>query len=250
MSTIAIFSDVHGNLPALKTVLKDIETRNADQVYCLGDLVDFAPWTNEVIELIKKAKIPCLMGNHDERIAFNQDIVPLNKHSIKETAARTTAINYTKKVITPANRNYLANLPFQLTLTYHLKGKPFNIVLVHASTRSNDEYIYEDHDQNDVQEMMAEQNASLLIMGHTHESYIKKILTSDQQEEMVINCGSAGRSKEGAPLATYLLLTIENEHIKANIIKLEYPVQETVNGIRQSGIPDFYADFLITQPGI
>lgn len=244
MSRIAIFSDVHGNLPALQTVLKDIKARNTDQIYCLGDLVDFAPWTNEVIELIKTSQIPCLMGNHDERIAFNQDIIPLKKHDTDETAVRTIAINYTKKTITQANRNYLTNLPRQLTLTYHIKGKLFNILLVHASTRSNDEYIYEDHDQNDVHEMLAQQNANMLIMGHTHESYIKKMLTKGEKENMIINCGSVGRSKEGAPLATYLLLDIEDEHIKANIIKLEYPVQETVTGIRQSGIPDFYADFL------
>lgn len=246
MSRIAIFSDVHGNLPALQTVLKDIENRNTDQIYCLGDLVDFAPWPNEVIELIRNLNIPCLMGNHDERIAFNYDIIPLKKHTADETAARITAINYTKKTITQANRNYLTNLPAQLTLTYHIKGKPFTITLVHASTRSNDEYIYEDHDQNDIQEMLSQQNADVLIMGHTHESYIKKILTKDEQEKMIINCGSVGRSKEGAPLATYLLLDVEAGHIKANIIRLAYPVQETIAGIRHSGIPDFYANFLIS----
>ncbi|MEI7489572.1 MAG: metallophosphoesterase family protein, partial [Chryseobacterium sp.] len=65
---IAIFSDVHGNLPALEVVLNDIEERGIDQKFCLGDLVDFAPWGNKVIEKIKSLNIPCLMGNHDERI--------------------------------------------------------------------------------------------------------------------------------------------------------------------------------------
>ncbi|MGY0036784.1 metallophosphoesterase family protein [Pedobacter sp. NJ-S-72] len=94
MSLIAIFSDVHGNLPALQAVLNDIEKRKADQVYCLGDLVDFAPWTNEVIETIKGLQIPCLMGNHDERIAFDHEVIPLAKHNQEETKAkaRTTAL--------------------------------------------------------------------------------------------------------------------------------------------------------------
>lgn len=54
MIQIAVISDIHGNLIALNEVLKDIKNRNISQVYCLGDLVDFAPWGNEVISLIKK----------------------------------------------------------------------------------------------------------------------------------------------------------------------------------------------------
>ncbi|WP_413733902.1 metallophosphoesterase family protein [Sodalis sp. RH21] len=51
---IAIFSDVHANLPALNAVLRDIDARGITDIFCLGDLVDFAPWPNEVIELIRK----------------------------------------------------------------------------------------------------------------------------------------------------------------------------------------------------
>src|SRR5471032_1038995 len=54
---IAIFSDVHANLPALKAVLSDIEARNITEMYCLGDLVDFAPWPNEVIDIIRERHI-------------------------------------------------------------------------------------------------------------------------------------------------------------------------------------------------
>lgn len=246
MSLIAIFSDVHGNLPALKTVLKDIESKNADQVYCLGDLVDFAPWTNEVIDLIKSSRIPCLMGNHDERIAFDKPIIPLSKHSEEETIARKTAINYTKIMISAANRAYLASLPRQLSLNYRFSNESVNILLVHASTRSNEEYIYENHDVTQVREMMNQYAADILVMGHTHESYIREVsFNTEEQKKLAVNCGSVGRSKEGYPHATYLLLAIDDQNIKAELIKLAYPVHETIEGIRQSGIPDFYADFLI-----
>lgn len=74
MIQIAIFSDVHGNLPALEVVLKDMDRRGIRQKFCLGDLVDFAPWGNEVIRKIRDQNIPCLMGNHDERIAFDMPV--------------------------------------------------------------------------------------------------------------------------------------------------------------------------------
>jgi predicted phosphodiesterase len=41
---IALFSDIHANLSALQAVLADIEGRNPDLIYCLGDLVGYAPY--------------------------------------------------------------------------------------------------------------------------------------------------------------------------------------------------------------
>lgn len=246
MSTIAIFSDVHGNLPALHAVLQDIDNRDIDQAYCLGDLVDFAPWPNEVIDLLKAERIPCLMGNHDERIAFNHPVIPLKKHSTEESIARLAAIGHTRKTIKPVNLDYLAGLPQQIEVSFNLRGRELRLLLVHASTRSNDEYVYEDHDQQDIEEMLTGKNADILVMGHTHESYIRTIPANEQRsEKLVINCGSVGRSKEKDPRATYLLLTIDEHRISPEIIRLDYPVQCTADAIRESGIPDFYAEFLL-----
>src|ERR1700761_9808690 len=97
MHTLAIISDLHANLPALQAVLKDIERKQPDAVFCLGDLVDFAPWPNQVIETIRQRKIPTIMGNHDERIAFDHAIVPLEKHTEEERAARVQAIEFTRR---------------------------------------------------------------------------------------------------------------------------------------------------------
>ena len=120
MIQIAVFSDVHGNLPALEVVLKDIEDRGIHQKFCLGDLVDFAPWGNEVIEKIRSLNIPCLMGNHDERIAFDIPVIPLSKHSEEETNSRFIAIDHSKKHITESNKRFLSELPFHLKLNYKI----------------------------------------------------------------------------------------------------------------------------------
>ncbi|HVS97763.1 MAG TPA: metallophosphoesterase, partial [Puia sp.] len=67
---IAILSDIHANLPALEAVLFDIGQQHADCIYCLGDLVNFAGWDNEVIHLVRQSNIPTVQGNHDEGIGF------------------------------------------------------------------------------------------------------------------------------------------------------------------------------------
>ncbi|MGI9582762.1 metallophosphoesterase family protein [Chryseobacterium sp. RRHN12] len=240
MIQIAVFSDVHGNLPALEVVLKDIEQRGIRQKFCLGDLVDFAPWGNEVIEKIRSLNIPCLMGNHDERIAFDIPVVPLSKHSEEETNARFIAIEHSKKHITIQNKKFLAELPFHLKLNYKTGKRHWNIQLVHSSLESNDTYLYESENDQVFRTMLESADADLVVMGHTHLSFKK--LFDDQT--WAVNCGSVGRSKEENRLASYLVLTLDEEKITPEIVQLPYPVDETVRQIQESGIPDYYASFL------
>ena len=244
MIEIAIFSDIHGNLPALNIILKDIEERGLNQLYCLGDLVDFAPWGNEVIEVIRALKIPCLLGNHDERIAFNLPIVPIPHHDYEETLQRTTAINHSKNTITGANKHWLSQLPYNIELQYKINNSFKKILLVHASTRSNDEYIHIGHNEEDLKSMFLSTGADAIVMGHTHISYNRK-LSFTTKDKFLINVGSVGRSREDDRLATYVILRIFENEIKAEIIKLEYPIQEVATAIYQSSIPNFYGDFLL-----
>ncbi|MET0959221.1 MAG: metallophosphoesterase family protein, partial [Psychrobacillus psychrotolerans] len=65
MSKIAIISDIHGNLTALESVLKDIEKRGVNQIFCLGDLVGKGPRGSECIELVRKHCDEVIYGNWD-----------------------------------------------------------------------------------------------------------------------------------------------------------------------------------------
>lgn len=240
MIQIAVFSDVHGNLPALEVVLNDIEKRGIRQKFCLGDLVDFAPWGNEVIEKIRSLNIPCLMGNHDERIAFDIPVIPLSKHTEEETHARFIAIDHSKKNITEQNKKFLAELPFHLKLNYKTGDKHWNIQLVHSSLESNDTYLYASESDEVFTSMLNRSEADLIVMGHTHLSFKKHF----ENNRWAVNCGSVGRSKEDNRLASYLVLTLEEKKITPEIVQLPYPVDETVRHIQESGIPDYYASFL------
>lgn len=240
MIQIAVFSDVHGNLPALEVVLKDIEKRGIRQRFCLGDLVDFAPWGNEVIEKIRSLNIPCLMGNHDERIAFNIPVVPLSKHSVEETNARFIAIDHSKKYITEENKKFLSELPFHLKLNYKVGEKHWSIQLVHSSLSSNDNYLYESEKDEIFTTMLKDSQSDVIVMGHTHLSFKKQF----ENKTWAINCGSVGRSKEENRLASYVVFTLDEEKITPEIIQIPYPIDETIRQIKESGIPDYYASFL------
>lgn len=67
---LAVFSDIHGNLQGLNAVLKDIETRGADVIWCGGDLVGYGANPGEVAEEVRRCGIPTIMGNYDDGIGY------------------------------------------------------------------------------------------------------------------------------------------------------------------------------------
>jgi predicted phosphodiesterase len=62
---MAAISDIHANVAALEAVLADMEQQNVDAVYCLGDLVGYAPFPNEVIDRIQR-EATTILGNYDD----------------------------------------------------------------------------------------------------------------------------------------------------------------------------------------
>jgi len=65
---IAVFSDVHGNLPALKAVVSSIESSGVDQVICLGDLAFKGPEPGDCVSLIRRMSILVVSGNTDDEL--------------------------------------------------------------------------------------------------------------------------------------------------------------------------------------
>ncbi|MGH2519209.1 MAG: metallophosphoesterase family protein, partial [Chloroflexota bacterium] len=51
---VGIISDVHSNLPALAAVLRDMG--RVDELWCLGDIVGYGPYPNQVVELLRQAE--------------------------------------------------------------------------------------------------------------------------------------------------------------------------------------------------
>ncbi len=72
---IALLSDIHGNLPAFEAFLADLDSRQPDAVYCLGDLIGYHVWPNEIIAEIRKRGIATLVGNHDLKLALMRVMV-------------------------------------------------------------------------------------------------------------------------------------------------------------------------------
>lgn len=107
---IAVFSDIHGNLPALDAVLADVGRPHVDAVYCLGDLVGYAPFPNEVTERIRREQIPTIVGNCDDGVGFDRDECGCAYRKEDERIRRQQSLEWTKARVTAENKAFLRTL--------------------------------------------------------------------------------------------------------------------------------------------
>jgi putative phosphoesterase len=232
---IALFSDIHANLPAFDSFLRDLDGRKADAVYCLGDLVGYNVWPNEIINEIRKRGIATLVGNHDLKVKV---LAQITNEELSETGK-----DYAYHIIEPENRAYLLTLPSHIKLEFKLNGQNMNVLMAHGSPRSVDEYVLEDTDSEYVTELMNESGANILCVGHSHKPY-HRIISEDKQ---VINLGSVGKPKDGNPQGCYVLLSIDDDvvdPIKVEFIRFDYDIEKAAKGIEDSPLPDELAERL------
>lgn len=231
--TIALFSDVHANLPAFEAFLNDLDQRKIDEVYCLGDLIGYHLSPNEVINEIRKRKISTIAGNHDLKLRnINRDD--------KEPK------NYAYQLVSEYNKNYLTRLPAFIKLDFQSAETALNVVFAHGSTRSVNEYVLEDTDEIYLLEMMREAKADVLCVGHSHKPF-HRIIQHQEKNKHIINIGSVGKPKDGNPDGCYVLLNINLDAanpFNVEFIRFKYDVEQSAKAIETSLLPNDLADRL------
>ena len=251
---IALFSDIHANLPALEAVLNDMDSQNLDSIFCLGDLVGYATWPNEVIREIRKRKIPTIAGNYDEGVGLASDDCGCAYKTDVDQDRGVQSINYTNKVVGSEERVYLRMLPSHLQIKYNINGEQINILMVHGSPRKINEYLFEDRPERSMVNIMREAGADILAFGHTHKPY-HKVFQSEEADANkflhAINIGSVGKPKDGDPRACYVVLHLDKEMtlkredaVRVEFRRVEYDFEKTARAIEESPLPNEFADML------
>ncbi len=237
---IALFSDVHANLPALEAFFENVEQQKPDAIYCLGDLVGYNVWPNEVIDEIRKRGIPVIAGNYDFGVGRTIDDCGCAYKTESETEMGKVSISYTNSVVKSEQREYLRTLPAHLRLEFQLNEDKKNLLLVHGSPRKINEYLFEDRDEKSMHRIMEQADADIMCFGHTHIPYHRII-----GNRHAINTGSVGKPKDGDPRGNYVILTINSGgKLDVEIIRFEYDVEKAARAVLDSPLPDHYAEAL------
>lgn len=231
---IAVISDVHGNLPALEAVLRDVEQQGADLTVCLGDLAFKGPAPGECVRRIRTLGIPCVHGNTDLALL----------HAAGHPGARPLPEGYTVDLdqmpflnwhlsrMADAELDYLAGLPFD----YRVAGIQF----VHASPRDCNAAIRPGQPADVLADRLHGTTAQCVVMGHIHEPFVQRL-----GERLLINAGAVGFSLDRDWRPAYVLLGTEGGAVIHR--RVEYAIDEAVALARSQGFcfpPDWYGETL------
>lgn len=250
----AVFSDIHNNLEAFQTTLKDIQKQNVEKYFCLGDLLGYGPKPAECVDLMmklcKEGKVEvCLLGNHDQATLYD----PEGFNRIAEAA-----VFWTREVLESARGSkararwdFIAERP----RLYRLKNE---FLFVHGSPRNPiNEYVFpEDIDDKDKMKKLFALVPKYCFMGHTHvpgifvdetngdgrfdylsfrdivEQHGGKFPLGDRK--LMINVGSVGQPRDLNPESCYAVVQYENG-ASDNFVEYHrtpYDVSKTQNEIQ------------------
>jgi putative phosphoesterase len=251
---IALFSDIHANLPALEAFFKSVEAQKPDTIYCLGDLVGYNIWPNEVINEIRKRGIPTIAGNYDQGMGLMSDDCGCAYKTEPEKDMGKISISYTNSVLLPDERRYLRTLPSHIKVEFQLNHDKLNLLLVHGSPRRINEYLFEDREEKSMLRIMEDSDADIMCFGHTHKPYhrvLPTVISENTHYRHAINIGSVGKPKDNNPNGCYVILNINPESSKTDknsvqveFIRFEYDVEKAAKAVEDCILPNEFADML------
>ena len=177
---VAIFSDIHGNLPALEKAISICDKKfTIDKFIILGDVVNYGPWSNECVQLIKDLKnVTKILGNHEEYF--------INRNC--ESKNTLTNLFFEHSILNFKN--------FEEIKTYK---KDFFLDEIMFTHTINKKYIYSDT------EFSYSQN---LVIGHSHQQFKKK------KDFWVINPGSLGQNRKNINIMEFAILDTKSSEVK------------------------------------
>jgi len=229
---IGIISDIHGNVIALKAVLKELYNKNIDEIICLGDLIGGAPMSNEVIEEIKKIHKDTIvvMGNRERYIIEGLPKI-VHDEKMVVTQEQFERFEWIKKQLTETSKEFIYNLPREI----FCEKQGWNIYIAHYPM--NNDGNYRKHIKQakleDNENMFFGIESDIYLYGHTHKEVFNK-----SNNKMYINPGALGCPGKTC-YAPYGILNINKEDIEYNQFKVIYNVNEVIQYMENIKFPGY-----------
>ncbi len=220
---IAALYDIHGNLPALNATLAELDAIQPDLIVVGGDIVH-GPMPGQTLERLAQLgeRVRCIRGNADREDvqAFDgQPLGPTASEAVRESA------QWVADHLTRAQRDYLAALPEQLALTIEGLGR---VVFCHATTRNDEEIFTPATPQERLDIIFAQVPAEMVICGHTHMQYERRV-----GDTRIVVAGSIGMPYADRPGAYWLLLSPAGYEFR----RTPYDAAAAAEAYRASGYP-------------
>lgn len=235
----AVFSDVQSNIHALEAVLEDMSIREVDRIICLGDLVGYGAFPNEVIQTIRKSGVSTIMGNYDDGVGHERGDCGCAYRTKADKDRGRDSIGWTVEKVTEENKAFLR----QLTSNIDITANGMTVKLVHGSPWRVNEYLFEDRPVSTLEKVLDVAGTDVLVCGHTHLPYHRTL-----GSRHIVNDGSVGKPKHGNPKACYAILDLRHE-LGVEFRFVDYDFEAAAKAAESVGLPREFADALRTGTG-
>ncbi len=198
---IAVISDIHANTSALEAALDKIKSLKTDKIFCLGDILMAGYDPNGTAKIITELdNLEIIQGNTDKMVAcFSEELLEKAK---KKSPCMGYALEDDLKIIDEKYKDFVRNLPE----SKYIEINGLKIQLVHGSPRQQDENIYPNLALEDVEKMVENSSADLILCGHTHIPCGYSL----ESGKTVVNVGSIGRSMTEDKMPYWAMLDIND----------------------------------------
>lgn len=217
---IIVYSDVHGNIDALKTFMNSDDYKTANLKVFLGDAVAMGPHPNECLKAIFNSGDIFLMGNHDSYMAFGMPKEELPFFKADKLEHQT----YMRNLVTTELKERLKKLKYEFVLEINNQKLLFTHYIWETKRIICDNP--ENPNLQNISKLFSNYNFNYIFYGHEHApSYFK-------DNKHYICVGSLGMKKE----ANYVLITVTNK-INIEQKQVKYDVKKVQNEIINSVYP-------------
>lgn len=195
MTTLAILSDIHGNLPALEAVMEDMKKFDVDQVVVAGDVINFGPFSRQTAEIVIEQNWPVIRGNNEY---FLVDYKTPRAPTEWNDPLQFAPIAWLSRQFDQKLKRKIACWPDSLNLRFE-EAPPIQVF--HGTPNDPWDSIYWTMTDEEIEKLLSAVEAEFVICGHTH-------LPLDRQSGKwhIFNPGSVGVPLDGVFSASYMIL--------------------------------------------
>lgn len=215
---IIIFGDVHGNLIALEKLF-ELEKSQTDIFISHGDIVNYGPWTNECVSLLKDmTNCTILKGNHEN---YFIDGTYDGTNLIAKAFFEHCYDNFDKSLVNVINK-------------YQNKIELEDFTIQHTICN---QYIFADTDISNIE---IDTN---YIIGHSHQQF--KI---EKYKFKIFNTGSLGQNRQFINQSCYIKLNTENKTVELK--NFNHDIRKVINQMKSDKYPSICTDYYLSKEQI
>ena len=221
---VAAIYDIHGNLPALDAVLREIDRHDVDLILVGGDVAS-GPMPRPTIERLMGLgdRADFVRGNTDRLLVGHFDS-SLSKDA-RDDDVWFQRDRWASEQITKLQRDFLDGFSGSRSLEIEGLG---SVLFCHGSPRSDEEIITAKTPARVLRDALGAVEQRLVVCGHTHMQFVRSL-----DDVRIVNPGSVGMPYEGSPGAYWALLGPE-----VSLKRTDYDFGEAARSFSASGFPE------------